>query len=64
MRRPGKRRASSGRVLGPDEPGEPTPECGPTGGVCNAEERPGPEDEPRKQEVQTVPAAGGDITQR
>lgn len=64
MRRPGKRRAGFGRVLGPDEPGEPTPECGPARGVCPAEEGPGSEDEPWQQEVQTVPAPGGDVTQR
>ncbi|KAG8002952.1 Serine/threonine-protein kinase 35 [Nibea albiflora] len=60
---PEKRRAGSGRVLGPDEPGEPTPECGPVGGVCPAEERTGPEDEPWKQEVQTVSTPGGDLPQ-
>ena len=33
-------------------------------GVCAAEEWHGPKNEPWEQEVQTVPASGGDVTKR
>jgi len=64
MRRAGKRGAGARRVLGADEPGEPAPERGAAGGVRAAEEGPGAEDDTREQEVQAVPAPGGDLAQR